>query len=114
MKKSIILLPMLFAMVSTALAKNVTIQTAQRAAQSFLNSKMEGHPQILLIDFVDKSSLPNFYVFGNEHCFVIIAADDCVQPVLGYSTEGGFGNETMPDCVSDWLKAYNEGIAAVR
>ena len=114
MKKSIILLPMLFAMVSTALAKNVTIQTAQRAAQSFLNSKMEGNPQILLIDFVEKSSLPNFYVFGNEHCFVIIAADDCVQPVLGYSTEGGFGNETMPDCVSDWLKAYNEGIAAVR
>lgn len=114
MKKSIILLSLLFAMVSTVLAKNVTIQTAQRAAQSFLNSKMEGNPQIHLIDFSEKASFPNFYVFGNEHCFVIIAADDCVHPVLGYSTESGFGTEAMPDCVSDWLKAYTDGIATVK
>ncbi len=113
MKKNIVLLPLLFAMVSTALAKNVTIQTAQRAAQSFLNSKMEGNPQIHLIDFAEKSSFPNFYVFGNERCFVIIAGDDCVHPVLGYSTENSFAADDMPENAYDWLKAYDEEIAYV-
>ena len=114
MKKVTLILVAFLVAVLSAFAENVTVQTAQRAAQSFLNSKMEGNPQIQLIDYPEKSSFLNFYVFGNERCFVIIAADDCVQPVLGYSTEGGFGNEPMPDCVSDWLKAYTDGIAAVK
>lgn len=95
-------------------AENVTLQTAQRAAQSFINSKMEGNQRIHLIDFAEKAEFPNFYVFGNERCFVIIAADNCVRPVLGYSMEGGFGNGTIPECVSDWLKAYTDGIASVK
>lgn len=114
MKKNIILLLLLFAMISTALAKNVTIQTAQTVAQSFLNSKMGGNPKIHLIDFAEKSSFPNFYVFGNEHCFVIIAGDDCVHPVLGYSIENGINSESMPEAVYDWLKAFDKGIAATK
>lgn len=114
MKKEVLTFVALLMAVLPAFSESVSVQTAQRAAQSFLNSKKEGNPEIQLIDFDEKASFPNFYVFGNEHCFVIIAADDCVQPVLGYSTEGGFGNEPMPDCVSDWLKAYTDGIAAVK
>ena len=91
-------------------AENVTLQTAQRAAQSFINSKMEGNPQIHLIDFAEKASFPNFYVFGNEHCFVIIAGDDAVHPVLGYSMEGGFGEDAMPEAIMDWLKTYDDEI----
>lgn len=114
MKKATLTIVAFLMAVLPAFSESVSVQTAQRAAQSFLNSKMEGNPQIHLIDFAEKASFPNFYVFGNEHCFVIIAADDCVHPVLGYSTESGFGTEIMPDCVSDWLKAYNDGIAAAK
>lgn len=114
MKKLFLTLVAFLMAVMPAFSENVTVQTAQRAAQSFLNSKMEGNPQIHLIDFAEKASFPNFYVFGNEHCFVIIAGDDCVQPVLGYSMEGGFGEDAMPEVIMDWLKAYDDGIAFVK
>ena len=114
MKKVLLALVALFMVAMPAFSESVSVQTAQRAAQSFLNSKMEGNPQIHLIDFAEKASFPNFYVFGNEHCFVIIAGDDCVQPVLGYSMEGGFGEDAMPEVIMDWLKAYDDGIAFVK
>ena len=31
-----------------------------------------------------------FYVFGNASGFIIVAADDRVTPILGYSNEGPF------------------------
>jgi hypothetical protein len=114
MKKVILTLVAFLMVVLPAFSESVSVQTARRAAQSFLNSKTEGNPQIHLIGFAEKSSFSNFYVFGNDRCFVIIAADDCVHPVLGYSTESGFGTGIMPDCISDWLKAYNKGIAAAK
>ena len=112
MKKVLLTIVVLLMAVLPAFSENVTVQTAQRAAQSFLNSKMEGNPQIRLIDFAEKAEFPNFYVFGNEHCFVIIAGDNCAKPVLGYSTERGFNGELIPDNVKDWLKAYNNEIAS--
>ena len=91
MKSYLLILVFFFTMVTLSTAENVTVHTAQRAAQSFLNSKIDGSTDIHLIDFAEKAFFPNFYVFGNEHCFVIIAADDAVHPVLGYSIETGFG-----------------------
>lgn len=93
-------------------SEQVSVQTAQRVAQSFLNSKMGGNPSIRLIEFAERSSFPNFYVFGNERCFVIISADDGARPVIGYSTESGFGTDFLPDEVRDWLKANNDEISS--
>ena len=112
-RKSIFLLTLLFAMVISTFAENVTVQTAQRAAETFLNSKRHSNMDIHLVDFAEKESFPNIYIFGNEHCFVIIAADNAVHPVLGYSTEGGFGTETMLGNIFEWLKAYDEEVAFV-
>ena len=66
MKKLTLSLVVFLLAVLPAFAENVPVQTAQRAAQSFLNSKMEGNSQIHLIDFAERASFPNFYVFGNE------------------------------------------------
>ena len=107
------MLTLLVAFFVSAFAENVTMQAAQRAAQSFINSKTDGNHEIHLIDFAEKASLPNLYVFGNDYCFVIIAADDAVHPVLGYSFEGGFETETMQENTYEWLKAYDEEIALV-
>ena len=110
-RKSFLLLTLLIATIISVFAENVTIQTAQQAAQSFLNSKLHRNTDIHLIDFAEKAAFPNIYVFGNEQCFVIIAADNAVHPVLGYSTEEGFGMEEMPGNTYEWLKAYDEEIA---
>ena len=92
-------------------ANPVDKKTANKAAQSFLTSKMGSYPKIDLIDFAEKALLSNLYVFGNKHCFVVIAAEDGVHPVLGYSTENAFGIEEMPENVFGWLKTYNEDVA---
>ena len=112
-KKRILLFVLLIASAVSTIAENVTVQTAQRAAEAFLNSKRLSIIDIHLVDFAEKESFPNLYIFGNEHCFVIIAADNAVHPVLGYSTEGGFGTEIMPENTYKWLKAYDEEIAFV-
>ena len=113
MHKIVVRLIVLFFIITKACsanAENVSLQTAQRAAQSFLNSKMGGNPMIHLLDFAEKTELPNLYVFGNERCFVIIAGDDSMHPVLGYSIENAFGEDEMPEEVLAWLMRYDDVI----
>ena len=112
-KKRILLFVLLIASAVSSFAENVTVQTAQRAAEAFINSKRHSNMDIHLVDFAEKEAFPNLYIFGNECCFVIIAANNAVHPVLGYSTEGGFGTETIPETTYEWLKAYDEEIAFV-
>ena len=53
-----------------------------------------------------------FFIFNNESGkgFVIIAADDCVTPILGYSYDNNFAVENLPPNLKDWLDGYAEQI----
>lgn len=52
-----------------------------------------------------------YYVFNEgEQGFIIIAADDCVYPVLGYSFSGGFTGKNMPESFIYWMDAYTSEI----
>lgn len=53
-----------------------------------------------------------FYIFNNEDGkgFVIIAADDCVTPILGYSYDNNFAAENLPPNLKGWLDGYAEQI----
>ena len=113
MKRTSLLLTLILALFATAIAENVELTRAQRVAESLLASKMGQTPNIQLVDYANRGSFSNFYVFGNEHCFVIVSADDRVSPILGYSTEDGFGQTAMPENVFYWLKAYDDEISAV-
>ena len=55
-----------------------------------------------------------FYIFNNEDGkgFVIIAADDCVTPILGYSYDNNFAAENLPPNLKSWLDEYAEQIQA--
>lgn len=46
--------------------------------------------------------------------YIIIAADDAVTPVLGYSTEGGFDPDDIPINMEKWLEGYKHEINFVR
>ena len=55
-----------------------------------------------------------YYVFNNDAGgFVIIAGDDAVTPVLGYTSTGSFDAENLPDGLKDLLKSYERQIAAL-
>ena len=56
-------------------------------------------------------SIPLFYVFGTgDKGFIIIAGDDNVLPVLGYSATGSFKPDSLPQNVAKWLEGYKSQI----
>lgn len=61
-----------------------------------------------------KSSVPAFYIFNfAEKGFVIVAADDRVEPVLGYSTESAFDAENIPENMQFLFNCYFSEIQAI-
>ena len=55
-----------------------------------------------------------FYVFNVGGGFAIVAADDAVTPILGYSPNGHFDPQNIPDNCRAWLQGYADQIAYVR
>ena len=55
-----------------------------------------------------------FYVFSTgTNGFVIVAGDDNVIPILGYSDEGTFDPNNIPPNVAKWLEGYKNQIRYV-
>ena len=57
-----------------------------------------------------------FYVFNaeSEGGFVIVAADNRVPAVLGYSENSSFDSENVPPNVEAWLRGYTEQIKSIQ
>lgn len=63
----------------------------------------------------DAQADPQYYIFNNpDGGWVIIAADDRVNPVIAYSDEGAFTTVGMPDNLRWWMDGVAESIDAVR
>ena len=55
-----------------------------------------------------------YYVFSLQPVgFVIVAADERVKPILGYSYSNDFVIEDMPDNILYWMDSYEKQIKAV-
>ena len=89
-------------------AERVTPETARKVASTFLNNN--GTKAAHLTDLTKEAGFTNLYIFNAEQGFVVMAADDCVQPILGYSLTGEFVAENMPSNVRGWLQGYNDEI----
>ena len=64
------------------------------------------------VNIATRGGYSEFYIFNNEigKGFVIVSADDCVTPILGYSYDNNFVVENMPDNVKGWMDGYAEQI----
>lgn len=102
------LLLFLFSLLPTFLwADNIPVEKAQELAITFFK---EGHPQrsafsslrLLVTDEAVSAravgEAPAYYVFGctGSEGFVIVAGDDAVMPVLGYSFDSSFPQTDLP------------------
>ncbi|MBQ3353829.1 MAG: C10 family peptidase [Bacteroidales bacterium] len=92
----------------TLFAEHVNPETARKVATTFLNNN--GAKTTQLTDLSKAAGFPNLYIFNSEEGFVILSADNCVKPILGYSLTGKFVTENMPENVSSWLQGYNDEI----
>lgn len=130
MKKITLVIALLFLIITMVKAKQVSPERALETAQNFFSVN---HPETrnntiaLKLVYTGKisgntisrsnSSTENYYyVFGNENDapgFVIISADDRIQPILGYSFTNRFITENMPENIRFWLDAYSKTIAQI-
>ena len=103
-----ILLGLLLMAFLPLMAERVDPETARQVASTFLNNN--GVKSAQLTDLSKAAGFSNLYIFNAAQGFVVMAADDCVQPILGYSLTGRFVAENMPTNVSGWLQGYNDEI----
>ena len=108
MKKLTITIALTTLLSLSVFAHPVDVKTAQKVATTFLNNN--GAKSTQLTDLSKAAGFANLYIFTAEQGFVVMAADDCVQPILGYSLTSTFVAEDMPENVAWWLRGYNEEI----
>jgi len=108
MKRFTLVLTLVLIAAMPLFAERVTPETARKVATTFLNNN--GAKAAQLTDLTKSAGFTNLYIFTAEQGFVVMAADDCVKPILGYSLTGTFSTEDMPDHVRGWLQGYNEEI----
>lgn len=105
MKKKSIILVALLMLTFAASSKPVEPEQAALVAANFWQTnslgKWEG-----MTNISDSVGIAELYVFANpEGGFVIVSADDCALPILGYSAKSDF-LVPLPSNVQDWLNGY--------
>lgn len=124
--KRILLTGLLFFSCSTIFAKHVEENDARKAGQAFLttqsNMSISKNSSLELV--YKENSLENitstsqerifYYVFNIDSTgFVIVSGDDNVSPILGYSNEGIFDPNNIPQNTKKWLEEYKSQIRFV-
>lgn len=114
MKKILLLFFALIVVMATVMARPVDQATARKVATTYLQS-VTGKNYVVG-DLQSQTLFHEFYVFtlSSEKGFVLVSADDCVMPVLGYSESSPFVVEGMPSHVMEWLQMYDTQIAFFR
>ena len=96
-------------------ANPVDITAVREVAIKFMNTNskvpLRGAEDLQLVTTYNISrGDAAFYVFNTPSGFVIVSADDCATPILGYSEEGQFDVENIPVQLQDILQGYVEQI----
>jgi len=107
-----------------AYGKQIDEATAKTVGQHFLssNSHLQVNASDLVMAYKTNSNMSTsaqavtcFYVFNLSATrgFVIVSADDNVNPVLAYSDESSFDASNIPANVAQWLDGYTHQISYV-
>ncbi len=115
MKRSFTLLAFLLAIVVAAKANPVDVQQARQVAANYVNANLatrvaSGNDLQLVSTYRTSNGTAAFYVFNMSEGFVIVAADDCATPILGYSEKGRFDETNLPPALEDYLMGFVEQI----
>jgi len=130
MKNKVFLLTGLLLIFSVvAFSKHIDENTAKQVGQTFLTgmASTKTLKSVDKLELVYKVNAANtngkytknneeitcFYVFAGTNGFVIVAGDDNVSPILGYSYEGTFVADNMPPNLTAWLEGYKNEIRYV-
>jgi hypothetical protein len=98
-----------------ALAAPLTPQEALNRL-SHNSTKAAGSKSFTVSDLVyteSRGNLPMLYLFSKADAgFLLLSADDNAFPILGYSDEGSFDPQNIPENMRWWLGEYADQIAS--
>jgi PKD repeat protein len=117
MKHRILTLTLLLTAITFAAEANpVDMNTAREVAMKFVNANTKTHLrgaeelQLVTTYSISRGDAA-FHIFNTPNGFVIVSADDCATPILGYSDEGRpFDPDNVPVQLQDILHSYLEQI----
>ena len=111
MRKLLLLILTLFIANMAVMAGRVSEAEALQKAQQFMQGKNFVQKQLRRAPSLDASKNA-YYVFNAENSggFVIVAGDDRMPDILGYSEKGTLNIDSVPDGLR-WLLGYYEDIA---
>ncbi|HUX54654.1 MAG TPA: C10 family peptidase [Williamwhitmania sp.] len=116
MKRITLIFSIILLGVNSCLKANpVSLESAQAVAEIFFQHYSSRSVNTVSDAIVYKgSTAPEFYVFTFQGGgFVIVAADDAVTPILGYSTTSIFDKDNVPINAQDWLNSYKGQISDI-
>ena len=114
-KRFLFFVVFLLAMTVVSEANPIDIQTAREVAVKFMNANtktpLRGVDDLQLVTTysISRGDVA-FYVFNTPNGFVIVSADDCFTPILGYSYEGQFDVDNIPMPLQGFLQGFVEQI----
>ncbi len=120
MKKLLFITCLLAACFGSLVAGPVDQQKAQKVGAKFLSttavSQKNADIQLGLVSVAADRNATDYYVFNvsNGEGFVIVAGDDCVKPILAYSTTGQFDPQNVSEGFAFTLDGFREEIQYVR
>ncbi|MBR4561037.1 MAG: C10 family peptidase [Bacteroidales bacterium] len=106
MKKTFLLCIIVFGLFLSSTALPVGLQTAQSVAAKFMGTS----DLALVSTYRTDKSLAALYVFNTSDGFVIVSADDCETPIIGYSREGRFNPDNVPMQMEEYLQDFADKI----
>lgn len=118
MNKKWYILPLLVASIMAlqpVAASPVTPRRAATVAQHFWRTSFSAKQADTLVDASAHWPFSGIYLFTNPAGgYVLVAADDAVRPILGYSPTGRIDPANMPQPLTEWLEGYQRQIDFVR
>lgn len=119
MKKIFLIIATVLILSQNVMAELVKPDLAAKYAQKVLRMKqspvLETMPSLRAQSRDAKSADPEYYIFNNpQGGWVIIAADDRVNPVIAYSNQGSFSTTSMPDNLKWWMDGVAQVVNDVR
>ena len=119
MKRFFFLVGVMSLLIGVMNANPVSVQKARLAGERFLSTsslgQQRGDIQLKMVYAPATRGIVDYYVFNVEGGgFVVVAGDDCVRPVLAYSTTGSFNPNAIADGFGYMLSVYSAEISYVR
>lgn len=102
-------------------AQQVSVEEALLSAKQFLRGttqsgkrKANAVDKMALAYKKQKADKTSFYIFNENDAdggFVIVSGDQRTEAIIGYTENGDFNEDSMPDNMRAWLNDYAEQIA---